>query len=169
MTPFTFLDNMDSIVEIKPIGIIHTPYIEARDIPIQGRFKKEVEGWVELKMEFEPGLNSLDEFSHAFLIYYFHWSKREDLLATPYLEDKQHGIFSIRSPHRPNHIGFTVVKILRIEGKCLYFSNVDMLDGTPLLDIKPYVKHFDMQSDVVSGWVDKHFEGDVPERVIHDE
>ena len=85
----------------------------------------------------------------------------------PFLEDEKHGIFAIRSPHRPNHIGLSVIKIQRIQGNKLFFTQVDMIDGTPLLDIKPYVKYFDNRENVVSGWLDKHFEnGKIPDKTI---
>ena len=154
-------------IDMSPIGIIHSPYKQARNIPIQGTFRPEVEAWVELKEKYSGGLKDLDTFSHAILLYYFHQSEEERLQSSPFLEDETHGIFAIRSPHRPNHIGLSVVKIKRIEGNKLHFGEVDVLDQTPVLDIKPYVKYFDWRQDVVCGWVDKHFEtGDIPDRTI---
>ncbi len=159
---------MDKI-ELTPIGIIRSPYEEDKNMPVQGRFKDDVEGWIELKEEYVPGLRDLDGFSHAILIYYFHRSDAEYLEARPFLEQQTHGIFAIRSPHRPNHLGFSIVKIQRIEGNRLYFTEVDMLDGTPLLDIKPYVAYFDSRDDVRCGWLDKHFaNGKIPEGTIID-
>ena len=157
---------MERIV-MNPIGIIHSPYKQPKDIPIQGTFKADVEAWIELGEKYESGLKDLDQFSHAILLYYFHRSREERLQSSPFLEDDTHGIFAIRSPHRPNHIGLSIVKIKRIEGNRLYFSEVDVLDQTPVLDIKPYVAYFDHRQDVVCGWVDKHFEaGDIPNRTI---
>jgi len=159
----------ESINEIIlcPIGVIRTPYTEPKDIPIQGIFKSRVEGCVELKSEFTPGLKDLDGFSHAILLYFFHRSSKEHLEAQPFLESVNHGIFAIRSPHRPNHIGLSIVKIKSIQDNKLYFTEVDMLDGTPLLDIKPYSKHFDQREKVISGWVDKHFiNGNIPDQTI---
>jgi tRNA-Thr(GGU) m(6)t(6)A37 methyltransferase TsaA len=154
-------------MEIEPIGIIRTPYSEPREMPIQGRFKDDVEGWIELEERYVPGLKDLDQFSHQILIYYFHRSDREELEGRPYLEDQTHGIFAIRSPHRPNHLGLSVVKLQRIEGSRVYFTEVDVLDRTPLLDIKPYVEHFDRREGVRSGWLDDHFaDGHTPERAI---
>jgi tRNA-Thr(GGU) m(6)t(6)A37 methyltransferase TsaA len=144
-------------IELYPIGIIHSPYREGRQGPIQGHFKDEAEAWVELERRYAPGLKDLESFSHAILIYYFHMSDRETLQGQPYLEEEEHGIFAIRSPHRPNHLGFSIVKIKRIVENRLYFAEVDMLDGTPVLDIKPYVRHFDSRENVRSGWLDKHF------------
>jgi len=153
----------DEIIKMKPIGIIHSPYKTAEALPIQGRFKNNVEAWVELKKEYVKGLKDLDGFSHAILIYYFHKSNKEELEGKPFLEKNKHGIFAIRSPHRPNHIGISTVKIKNIKGNKIYFTQVDMIDGTPLLDIKPYVKYFDNRENVVSGWIDKHFKnGKIP-------
>lgn len=157
---------MDRIT-MHPIGIIHSPYKESRNIPIQGTFKKEVEAWIELKDRYVSGLKGLDKFSHMIIIYYFHKSQREEIEGKPFLEQDKHGIFAIRSPHRPNHIGLSIVKIKSIRGNRIYFTEVDVLEGTPLLDIKPYVKHFDSRDNVVSGWLDKHFKnGNIPDKTI---
>jgi len=157
---------MNQIV-IKPIGIIHSPYREGRNIPIQGTFDDKVEAWLELKDEYAGGLKDLDKFSHAIIIYYFHRSERENIIGQPFLEDAPHGIFAIRSPHRPNHIGLSIIRIKRIEGNRLYFTEVDVLEGTPLLDIKPYVSYFDRRENAVSGWLEKHFrDGEIPDRTI---
>ena len=157
---------MDQLT-IYPIGVVHSPYIACKDIPIQGIFNSKVEAWVELREEYVEGLRDLDEFSHAILIYYFHLSQKEQIQGKPFLEEEKHGIFAIRSPHRPNHIGLSIVRIKRIERNRLYFTEVDVLDGTPLLDIKPYVKYFDQRENVVSGWLDNHFEnGRVPNKII---
>ncbi len=154
-------------ITMQPIGIIRSPYKEAKDIPIQGVFKDKTEAWIELKDRYADGLKDLDGFSHAIIIYYFHKSDREDMKGKPFLEQNKHGIFAIRSPHRPNHIGFSIVKINNIEGNKLYFTEVDMLDKTPVLDIKPYVKYFDSRENVVSGWLDKHFkDGSVPDKTV---
>jgi len=157
-------ETMAEELRIKPIGIIHTPYHEHADIPIQGRFKSDARGWAELDPEYQQGLQDLDGFSHAFLLYRFHASDRVTLTGRPFLENQEHGVFAIRSPHRPNHIGISVVEIERIEANGLHFTHVDMLDGTPLLDIKPYVTHFDCVPDARCGWIDKHFvDGQIPE------
>jgi len=157
---------MNQII-MYPIGVIHSPYKEGKDIPIQGRFKDDVEAWVELNDEYAKGLNDLENFSHCILLYYFHKSHKENIEGKPFLEEDKHGIFAIRSPHRPNHIGVSIVKIKSIKGNKLYFTEVDMFDGTPLLDIKPYVKHFDSREYAVSGWLDKHFKsGKIPDRTI---
>ena len=155
-------------ITMTPIGIIHSPYKEVKGMPIQGKFRPDIEAWIEIKEQYRAGLKDLDSFSHAIIIYYFHKSQSVQLEAKPFLEDDKHGIFAIRSPYRPNHIGFSVIKIVSIDkaGK-LYFTEVDVLNGTPILDIKPYVKHFDARESTVSGWVDRHFKnGSVPERTV---
>jgi tRNA-Thr(GGU) m(6)t(6)A37 methyltransferase TsaA len=159
-------ENMSQII-LHPIGIIHSPYKDTKDIPIQGRFKENVEAWAELKDKYVNGLKDLEKFSHAILLYYFHKTDKENIEGKPFLEDVKHGIFAIRSPHRPNHIGLSIVKIRRVKENKLYFTRVDMIDGTPILDIKPYVKYFDSQDDAVSGWLDKHLRnGDFPDKTI---
>ena len=156
-----------SQITMNPIGKIHSPYKESKEIPIQGKFKDNIEAWIELKKKYIKGLKDLDEFSHCILIYYFHKSDKETIEGKPFLEDETHGIFAIRSPHRPNHIGLSVVKIQRIQKNKLYFTEVDMIDGTPLLDIKPYIKYFDNRGVVISGWLDKHFKnGKIPDKSI---
>ena len=153
---------------IKPIGIIHSPYNSESGIPIQGKFKKNVEAFVELFPEYQAGLKDLDGFSHAILIYHFHNQKEEKLIAQPYLEKADHGIFAIRSPYRPNRIGFSIVKIKNIKANKLYFTEVDVFDGTPVIDIKPYVEYFDKRENVKSGWVEKHFQkkDEIPKQAI---
>lgn len=146
--------NVNAIV-VHPIGIVHSPYMDSKGTPIQGVFADRQEAWVELQEKYVPGLKDLDGFSHAILLYHFHKSDREEIRGKPYLENEEHGIFAIRSPHRPNHLGLSVVKIARIEGGRLYFTEVDVLDGTPVLDIKPYVKQFDCRGDATSGWIEK--------------
>lgn len=157
---------MEDII-MHPIGSICTPYKTSENIPIQGRFKDDVEGVCILNEKYTEGLQDLDGFSHAILIYYFHKTDKEKIKARPYLEPVDHGVFAIRSPYRPNRIGFSVVKINKIIDNKLFFSEVDMLDNTPLLDIKPFVKHFDNRENVKCGWIDKHFEnGDIPKQTL---
>ena len=158
---------MENII-IKPIGIIHSPYSSANGIPIQGKFKNKVVAYAELLPEYQIGLKDLDGFSHAILLYHFHEQKEVKLITQPYLEKVNHGIFAIRSPYRPNKIGFSIVKIKKIEDNRLYFTEVDVFDGTPLIDIKPYVEYFDKRENVKSGWVEKHFqkESKIPRQAI---
>ncbi|MBN1794949.1 MAG: tRNA (N6-threonylcarbamoyladenosine(37)-N6)-methyltransferase TrmO [Candidatus Omnitrophica bacterium] len=157
---------MKNDIRIKPIGIIHTPYKEPKGIPIQGKFEKDITGQTEVFLEYQQGLKDIKEFSHIILIYYFDRSTKETLISKPFLEDETHGIFAIRSPHRPNHIGISIVKLVKLEKNIITFSEVDILDGTPLLDIKPYISHFDSRENVKNGWLDKHFKsGKLPKRV----
>lgn len=150
---------------LRPIGQIHSPYKNTEDIPIQGALNSKVTARAEIYEPFIEGLRDLDGFSHAYFIYYFHRSQREDLVTCPYLENRPHGIFAIRSPHRPNHLGLTIVHLEKIEGHTITFTGVDMLDGTPLLDIKPYVNYFDRREKVVSGWLESHIQnGTLPSR-----
>lgn len=157
---------MEQII-MHPIGKIHSLYKKGKDIPIQGVFKSDAEAWIELGDKYAGGVKDLEGFSHAIILYYFHKSQKEEIEGRPFLEPDKHGIFAIRSPHRPNHIGFSVVKIKEIKANKIYFTEVDVLDGTPVLDIKPYVKHFDSRDNVKSGWLDKHFkDGNIPDNTI---
>lgn len=140
-------------IAMHPIGIVHSPYKRREDIPCQGSRSKEI-GVVEVFDDYAEGLKDVDGFSHVILLYHFHKTERADLVAKPFLDDKPKGIFAIRSPHRPNHIGLTVVKLLKVEANKLTVANVDCLDGTPLLDIKPYIPEFDHREDVKIGWLE---------------
>jgi len=153
-------------ISIQPIGVIRTPYQEPRDMPIQGKFDPTVQGRAEVFPEYAQGLKDIEGFSHLILMYYFHKVADEKLIARPFLEDDYHGIFAIRAPVRPNRIGFSIVKLEAVEeGRVIVFSEVDMLDNTPLLDIKPYVSYFDSRDGVRNGWVEKHFDsGQIPQR-----
>jgi len=136
----------------KPIGIIHSPHHSVEGMPIQARFAKGVKGSIELREEFIPGLVDLDGFSHLILIYWFHKSQGYNLEVTPFLDNKSHGVFSTRAPKRPNSIGISVVKLLNIDNHVLEIENVDILSGTPLLDIKPYIREFDVHETEKEGW-----------------
>jgi tRNA-Thr(GGU) m(6)t(6)A37 methyltransferase TsaA len=122
-------------------------------VPIQPKAAKGVKGTVELFDEFKEGLADLDGFSHVILIYHFHLSESYTLKVKPFLDDTPRGLFATRSPQRPNPIGISVVHLVRIDGKTLHISNVDIIDGTPLLDIKPYVPEFEKEVDIRIGWL----------------
>ncbi|MEN8120691.1 MAG: tRNA (N6-threonylcarbamoyladenosine(37)-N6)-methyltransferase TrmO [Bacteroidota bacterium] len=154
------------IIQIKPIGVIHSPYKHSEGIPIQGHFKENIEAFAEVEKEFSQGLKDLDGFSHAILIYHFHKETEEKIIAHPYLEKESHGIFAVRSPYRPNRIGFSIVKIRKVSENKLFFTEVDVFDETPLIDIKPYVEFFDKRENVKSGWVEKHFLNGIPKQTI---
>jgi tRNA-Thr(GGU) m(6)t(6)A37 methyltransferase TsaA len=150
--------NCSEII-LKPIGIIHTPFKSIDDhVPIQGALSPDTEGKVVVFPEYAGGLKDLDGFSHIFLIYYFHKSKAVKLRARPYMEQTVRGMFSIRSPHRPNHIGLTVVQLLSVDNNMLQVKGLDMIDNTPLIDIKPYNPYFDAPSNVRIGWMESHFD-----------
>lgn len=141
-------------IEVTPIGIIHSPFMELEGMPIQPAGAVGVKGTVEVFEDFHPGLKDLDGFSHIILLYHFHRSSGFNLQVVPFLDSKPRGIFATRAPRRPSPIGLSVVKLDKIEDGVLYIENVDILDGTPLLDIKPYVPEFDAQTDVRKGWLE---------------
>lgn len=148
---------------MKPVGYIHTPFTDlAQSVPIQGRLDPETRGHIELLPEYRDGCLHLEGFSHLFLIYLFHRSTKEVLTSRPYLDDEEHGIFSIRSPHRPNHLGLTLVELEGIENTVLRIKGVDMLHMTPLLDIKPFNPYFDTAEMVRIGWMEQYFRNGRP-------
>jgi len=139
----------------QSIGMIHSPHQELDGMPIQPASAAGVKGTVVVNPVFQEGLKDLDGFSHLILVYYFHQAKPADLLVKPFLDDTKHGVFATRAPCRPNGIGISIVKLLAVEGNILNVENLDILDGTPLLDIKPYVPDFDKQAGVQIGWLEK--------------
>ena len=143
------------LITYRPIGIIHTPFTSIEGMPIQPSGGEGVRGTIELSPEFAPGLKDLSGFSHLILIYHFHLSKGYDLELKPFLDDTPRGVFATRAPRRPNPIGLSVVKLERIDGCTLHIENLDIVDGTPLLDIKPYVPKFDAPGEVKIGWLTK--------------
>jgi tRNA-Thr(GGU) m(6)t(6)A37 methyltransferase TsaA len=140
-------------VTYRPIGTIHSPYQDLKDMPIQPTCEASEPGTAEVFAEFAEGLKDLDGFSHVILLYHLHESREAKLTVTPFLDTEQRGVFATRAPSRPNSIGMSVVELLRVEGNCLHLRYVDILDNTPLLDIKPYVPDFDHPADVRVGWL----------------
>lgn len=140
-------------VEFRPIGIIHSPFKEHKGTPIQPRKGKGVKGYIDVYPDYSEGLADLDGFSHITLIYFMHLSKDYSLKVVPYLDNVPRGLFATRAPRRPNPIGLSVVKLDKIEGTTIHISNLDIIDGTPLLDIKPYVPHFDEPENIKIGWL----------------
>ena len=136
------------------IGIIHSPHKEISKIPIQPVFCNDIAGTIILNNEYADGLKNLQGFSHVYLFYYFDRSQKTCLRLKPYLSDHEQGIFATRAPHRPNKLGMSLVRLDRIEKNILYVRDLDILDGTPLLDIKPYIQRFDSREVVKSGWQD---------------
>ena len=138
-----------------PIGIIHSPFTDPADTPIQGVFADGAGGEVEVFSEYVDGLKDIDGFSHLILLYHFHRADGYSLISKPFIGGGiEKGIFSIRYPRRPNPIGISIVRLENVRGNILEICDVDILDGTPLLDIKPFVHQFDHRADIQSGWVD---------------
>ncbi len=140
----------------RPIGIIHSPFKEPRGTPVQPAGTAGAQGVVEVFPEYTQGLKDLDGFSHVILLYHFHLAKPSSLMAKPYMDDEAHGIFAVRAPARPNPIGVSVVRLLRLEENVLHVQDVDIIEGTPLLDIKPYVPEFDVRDVEKIGWLEKN-------------
>jgi tRNA-Thr(GGU) m(6)t(6)A37 methyltransferase TsaA len=141
-------------INFKPIGVIHSPFKSVDNMPIQPIGAENVKALIELHHEFEEGLKDLDGFSHITLIYHLHKVVDFKLQVMPFMDIETHGIFATRSPLRPNAIGLSTVKLIRIENNLLYIENADILDGTPLLDIKPFFAQFDNRENAKSGWLD---------------
>jgi len=148
-------DMADSIAYV-PIGVIHSRFKEPKGVPIQSVAAKGIEGTVEVFPEYVEGLEDLEGFSHIILIYHFHLSRHSTLKVKPYMDDRMHGVFATRAPARPNPIGISVVRLVGIEKNVLYIQDVDIVDGTPLLDIKPYVPEFDVRKVDKIGWLEKN-------------
>ncbi len=143
-------------ITYQPIGIIHTPFNEKSNTPIQPASAIGVEGKIEVFSEFADGLKDIDGFSHLIIVYHFHLSEGFNLEVKPFLDEETHGVFATRAPKRPNGIGISVVKLKKAEGSTLHIENVDVINETPLLDIKPFVPDFSINDDVKIGWLSKH-------------
>ncbi|HBM15752.1 MAG TPA: tRNA (N6-threonylcarbamoyladenosine(37)-N6)-methyltransferase TrmO [Lentisphaeria bacterium] len=142
-------------ISYKQIGIIRTSFKEAKGTPIQPVASAESEGTVELFEEYSDGLQDIEGFSHIILIFHMHLVKEPKLKVIPFLDTQERGIFATRSPARPNPIGFSVVKLLKICDNKLIVRNIDIIDNTPLLDIKPFVPAFDVREAERTGWFEK--------------
>jgi tRNA-Thr(GGU) m(6)t(6)A37 methyltransferase TsaA len=138
-------------ISMHPIGIIHSPFTDKDQTPIQASRSQAI-GTVEVYPEFSDGLQGIEEFSHIYLLYVFHNSSGYSLQIKPFLDDQEHGLFATRYPYRPNPLGISTVRLLFRQANVLTIEGVDVLDGTPLLDIKPYVPDFDLRTDVRAGW-----------------
>jgi tRNA-Thr(GGU) m(6)t(6)A37 methyltransferase TsaA len=146
------------LIKYKPIGVIRSPFKELKGLPIQPVGASGVKGEIHIEEEYTEGLTDLDEFSHIILIYHLHLSKGYSLIIEPFLDDQKHGVFATRAPKRPNPIGLSVVRLDKVENNVIHISNADILDGTPLLDIKPYIPQIERTEDekVSMGWFEKH-------------
>ena len=140
-------------IRYRPIGVIHSPFKQTKGMPIQPAGARGVAGTVEVIPEYGDGLKDLDGFSHIFLLYHFHLSQGYSLTVKPYLDDSLRGVFATRAPRRPNAIGISVVRLVEIEGCTLHIEDLDIVDSTPVLDIKPYVSEFDSREVERIGWL----------------
>jgi tRNA-Thr(GGU) m(6)t(6)A37 methyltransferase TsaA len=150
-------DNIPAI-SMRTIGVIHSPFTDKSQTPIQSS-RSQARGVVEVFPEYAEGLQDLEGFSHIFLLYIFHQSSGYNLLTKPFLDDQLHGLFATRYPYRPNPVGFSLVQLIKRKENILEIQGVDMLDGTPLLDIKPYIPEFDIRLETRNGWYDSRIKG----------
>jgi tRNA-Thr(GGU) m(6)t(6)A37 methyltransferase TsaA len=139
----------------KPIGVVHSPFKLPQNVPIQSAAAKGVVGSVEVLQEYVEGLKDVEGFSHLILVYHFHLAQPYSLLVTPFMDKKLHGLFATRAPSRPNPIGVSIVRLTKVEQNLLHIQDVDIVDGTPLLDIKPFVPEFDQRKAERIGWLEK--------------
>ncbi len=142
-------------IEYQPIGFVHSPHQTTSGTPIQPSRAAGIEGTVEVAEEYAEALVDLDGFSHIILICHLHKAAKFKLKVVPYLDTELRGLFATRAPSRPNPIGLSVVRLLGVDGLVLKIEGVDLLDGTPVLDIKPYVREFDEQTEIRCGWLDE--------------
>ena len=147
-----------SEVVYKPIGVVHSPFKVPQDVPIQSVAAEGVMGIVEVAREYVEGLRDVDGFSHVILVYDCHLAQEYSLLVRPFLDERLHGVFSTRAPSRPNPVGVSVVRLTRMEKNILHIQDVDIIDGTPLLDIKPFVPEFDQRKAERIGWLTKNID-----------
>ena len=145
-------------INIIPIGTIETPFNDLKGMPIQPSGAAQIQGTIILDKFYEQGLNDLEGFSHIILLYHFHQSTGYRLMVKPFLDDQKRGLFSTRAPRRPNPIGLSIVRLIKREGNKLTIEGIDVLNGTPLIDIKPYVPGFDAKEVTAIGWLEKNYE-----------
>ena len=147
-------DENGSLI-LEPIGVAHSPFDKREGTPIQGAFAPDAEGTIEIYERFAEGLADLNGFSHIWLLYHFHLSNEYKLRVVPFMDVRERGLFSTRAPRRPNPIGLSLVRLLRVEGRILHVAGIDVIDGTPVLDIKPYYPAIDSRPDARCGWLDE--------------
>jgi len=139
-------------ISLTPIGIARTPHHRLEEIPIQPVYCRGIAGQIVLEESYREGLTDLDGFNYIHLIYLFDHAQPPKMLVKPFLDDQLHGVFATRVPHRPNPLGLSLVKLVAIAGNVLQVEDIDLLDGTPILDIKPYIADFDRRDDATAGW-----------------
>ncbi len=142
-------------MQISPIGMIKTPFNDLKGMPIQPSGARDIQGTIEIHPEYEQGLRNVEGFSHIILLYHFHKSTGYDLMVTPFLDNKERGLFSTRAPRRPNPIGLSIVELLGRQGPRLFIKGIDVVNNTPLIDLKPYVPEFDIKQVTATGWLEK--------------
>jgi tRNA (adenine37-N6)-methyltransferase len=143
-------------ITIKPIGTIFTPHTSIKDMPIQPLAAKGIRGFIKLLPEYTEGLKDLEGFSHITLLYHFHKINGVELVVTPFMDTEKHGIFACKAPKRPNAIGISTVKLISINENIIIIEQVDMLDGTPLIDIKPFYPRYDNRLHAKIGWLEQY-------------
>jgi len=141
-------------IRLRPIGIIHSPFTSPKGTPIQSAAGRDVRATVEVFPEYVEGLQDLEGFSHLILLFHCHRARPYSLMVFPFVDTIPRGLFATRTPSRPNPIGLSVVRLLSREGNILKIRDVDILDGTPLLDIKPYIEDFDVRRNTRKGWLE---------------
>ena len=149
---------MEHEIQYKPIGVIHSPFQEVNGTPIQPAGAKGIQGSVEVFPEYAQGLKDLEGFSHIILLYHFHLAGEPSLTVIPFMDSSPRGVFATRSSRRPNAIGISVVRLMRIEKNILYIQDIDIVGGTPLLDIKPHVPDFDVREVQKIGWLEENIQ-----------
>lgn len=154
-------------ITYEPIGIISSPFGDLASMPIQPSSDTSAPGTIEIFPPFIDGLKDLDGFSHIILLYHLHEVRSTALTVTPFLDSTPRGVFATRAPVRPNPIGLSVVELLRIEGRILFVKDLDVLNGTPLLDLKPYIPEFDYRPDTRIGWLE-HIKGNTSTKLSDD-
>jgi tRNA (adenine37-N6)-methyltransferase len=141
-------------INYRPIGIVHSPFKEPEGTPIQPVVAKDTEAVIEIFPEYMEGLKDLEGFSHLYILFHLHLIREKKLTVIPFLDKVPHGVFATRSPARPNPIGLSVVFLEKITGNNLHVKNIDILDASPVLDIKPYISQFDVFKTTKNGWFD---------------
>ena len=142
----------DIAFTMHPIGTVHSPFTDRAEIPMGPGAQHDAEGTLEVRSDLEAGLTDIEGFSHLYVIWVFHKAERSELVGTPPTDDRPHGVFATRAPYRPNPIGLTVVRLLGRDGSRLRVRGLDMLDGTPILDIKPYLTSVP-EAELKRGWL----------------